>query len=155
MAIQVHIIQGKALYAKIGGDPVPGYEPAQLEWTTDLVLDDENLDKFLQSGAGKQYVKETKTGAPFVKFTRKEIKKDGSKGKPIEVVDENNKPWEYGKKIGNDSILNVKYTLNEVGKGKDLRLKPSVLGVQVWTHIPYESGAGFQVKGETPAGKAW
>lgn len=145
MALKTYHITGKALYAKIIGDPVPGYEPAQKEWTFDLVLDSENQKKFLDSGASDFYIKETKNGEPYVRFTRKEIKKDGTKGSPIRVVDDQGAEWD-DRLVGNDSTLNVQYTLNEVGKGKEVRLKPSVLAVQVWDLKSYKAPSGFAAK---------
>lgn len=134
------------MYCKIIGKPVPGYDEDQLEWTFDLVLDTKGVKELLASGAGKQYVRQHKvTGEDYVRFTRKALKKDGTPGKPIQVVDAQGKPW-GSDLIGNGSVLNVAYTLNEVGKGKDLRLKPSVLAVQVWDHNKYEPKTGFQVK---------
>ena len=146
MAIQTYLIQGSALYCKIIGAPVPGFDEDSLEWTFDLVLNAAQEKELLSTGVAPQYIKNHKTGNErYVRFTRKAIKKDGSKGAPIRVVDAQGHDWD-DRLIGNGSVLNVAYTLNTVGKGKETRMKPSVLSVQVWDHKAYKPKSSFPTK---------
>ncbi len=157
MAITNHIITGKANWFKAVGAPVGGYPDGKgpLEWTFDLVLDSENIEKLLATGCAAQYIKENKDGDKYVRFTRKAVKMDGTPGKAIKIVDSQNKDWDETKLIGNGSVLNVSFTLNEVGMGKDKRFKPSVLAVQVWELETFTKGTGFTTKTEAPASESW
>lgn len=146
MAIKSHLIQGSALYAKCVGKPVPGYDPDSLEWTFDLVLNEEQEKEILASGVSPQYIKDHKSnGARYVRFTRKAVKKDGTPGTPIRIIDAQGHPWD-DRLIGNGSVLNVAYTINPIGKGKDARNKPQVLSIQVWDWSKYESRGAFPTK---------
>lgn len=148
------MIQGKSRYAKILGAPPPGFDNGPEEWTFDLVLDEKGKEDFLASGASDFYVKVNKdTGEEYVKFTRKLVKRDGSEGKPFVVVGPDGQPWDQSKKIGNDSVLNVKYSMNEITHKGQKRLKPSALAVQVWEHVPYEGGNSFPTRPIEPEAK--
>ncbi len=146
---KTYIVQGKARFAKIIGKPTRGYgtEPGdgELEWTFDLVLDADGKASYAKSGADKFYLKE-KDGVEYLRFTRKAVKKDGEPAKPIQVVDAQGRDWDQTKLIGNDSVLNCAFALNEaVYKGKK-RMKPSILSVQVWEHVPYRPKTSFPTK---------
>jgi hypothetical protein len=142
------MIQGRASYAKILGSAPPGYDNGPAEWTFDLVLDEKGLKDYLASGGDNFYVKTNKeTGEQYIRFKRFALKKDGTPSKPILVVGPDGKEWDQKTLIGNDSILNVRFGLNEITHKKDKRLKPSVLAVQVWEHKKYE-GKGFPTKVE-------
>lgn len=146
MAIKSYLTQGSALYCKIIGAPVPGFDEDSLEWTFDLVLNEDQEKELLANGVSDRYIKNHKsTGERCIRFTRKAVKKDGTKGAPIHVVDAQGHDWD-DRLIGNGSVLNVAYTLNTVGKGKDSRLKPSVLSVQVWDYKAYKPKSAFPTK---------
>lgn len=144
---KAYILQGEANYAKILGAAPPGYDNGPAEWTFDLILNEDQVKDYLASGADKFYVKTNKeSGAQYVKFTRKATKQDGEAAKPISVFGPDNKEWDQKVLIGNGSILNVKYTLNEAKYKGTKRLKPSVLAVQVWTYKPYVGKSSFPTK---------
>jgi hypothetical protein len=147
MAIKSNMITGLSWYAKILGDAPPGYEDGPAEWVLDLILDEKAKNAYLESKGDPFYVKVNKdTGKEYIRFVRKETKKDGSKANPIEVVGPDGKPWDQKVKIGNDSELNVKYCLNEITHKGAKRLKPYLLGVQVWEHQPYDDTGKFPTK---------
>lgn len=150
MAINNHLIQGKAMWCKIVGAPVPGYQNGPPEWTFDLVIDKDTQKKLLKIGVAPQYLKDNADGETFVRFTRKATKRDGSEGKPIKIVDHKNQDWGTDL-IGNGSILNVSFTLNPVGAGTAARLKPSVLAVQVWNLEKYSPKATFKTREDLPS----
>lgn len=152
MAIKTYLIQGKASYAKILGKAPPGYENGPAEWTVDVILDKDGVEQYKKSGADEFYVKTNKdTGEQYVRFTRRAVKQDGTEGKPISVFGPDGKDWEQNKLIGNGSVLNVKFSLNEVKSKGTKRLKPSVLAVQVWEHLAYKGKSDFPVR-EVPEG---
>jgi hypothetical protein len=142
------MIRGPVAWAKVLGKPQPGYDKRQLEWSFDVGLDKTSIAKFKELGCA-DYVKPAvnpKNGKkhvldmPYAKFTRKEKKFDGSDGKPISVVDNKGKPWPEDKLIGNGSIINVKFAVNEKQSGG---MKPSVVAIQVWEYKEYEGGESF------------
>ena len=151
------ITHGKARFAKIVGDPVGGYPEGTgpLEWTVDVVLSDEQVAEVLKNGTSPKYIKETKDGEKYVKFTRKAVKADGTPGKPITIIDHAGHPWD-NRKIGNGSLLNVSYTLNTIGTGKTARLKPSILELQVWELVKFTPPSRFPTKeGAIVAEEVW
>jgi hypothetical protein len=146
MSLKTYRIQGIASYAKVLGAAPPGYDNGPAEWTVDVVLDEQGKKDFLASGADQFYIKTDKEGREFVRFTRKAIKKNGEEAKPIQVVGPDGKDWDQKTLIGNGSVLNVKFALNEIEHKKQKRLKPSVLGIQVWEHVPYKAKSDFPIK---------
>lgn len=135
------MIRGKAKWAKVLGAPVWGYEEAFREWTVDVHIDEETVERLKAEGLGDK-IKE-KNGETFVRFSRKEFKTDGTPNKPIRIVDNQGNPWDEKKKIGNDSVVNVNFAINEYKKGK---FSMNILALQVWDHIPYEGGNDFPIK---------
>lgn len=145
MALKKYLIQGKGQWCKVIGEAPPGYDDGPPEWTFDLILDDNGKKDLLASGADKFYIKKNKNGQDFVRFTRKAQKKTGEANQPIEIVDHKNEPW-GNKLIGNDSTLNVCFTLNEAKHKGIKRMKPSVLSVQVWDHVQFKPKPVFATK---------
>ncbi len=146
MAIKTTLIQVKAKWAKILGEAPPGYENGPAEWTLDGILDDKAEKEYIASGADPFYIKTNKDGEKFIKFTRKALKKDGTASQPIRVVDSHGEAWDQTKLIGNDSVLNVQFSLNEVNSKGKKRFKPSILAVQVWDFAAYKPKSGFPTK---------
>lgn len=146
ISIKVYKLQGLSRYAKILGEAPPGYDNGPAEWTVDVILDEANKKAYLESGGDKFYIKTDKeNGDEFVGFRRKAQRADGTTANPIEVVGPDGRPWDQKIKIGNGSVLNVKYTLNEVKHKGVKRLKPFVMGIQVWEHVKYEPKSTWDV----------
>jgi hypothetical protein len=150
MAISAYVIKGLASYAKIVGKAPAGYDNGPNEWTFDLVIDEENKKKALANGVDPFYIKSNKEGQEFIRFSRKEVKQDGTLAKAIEIQDHRGDAWDGKTLIGNGSTLNVQFTLNEVKSKGQKRLKPAVLKVQVWDLVAYKPKGPFAVK-EEPA----
>lgn len=154
MSLKLHIIRGLANYAKIVGAPQPGFDNGPAEWTFDLLLDEQGVKDFTSSGADKFYLK-NKDGKDYVRFTRKATKQDGDPAKPIEVLDHRGQPWDGKTLIGNGSVLNVSYVLNEVKSKGQKRLKPSVLRVQVWELKAYKPKNEFPIREDSGPEQEW
>lgn len=135
------MIRGKAMWAKVLGAPVWGYEETFKEWTIDVEIDEETQEKLKAEGLGDRI--KTKGDVEFVRFSRKEFKQDGTPNKPIRIVDNQGNPWDEKKKIGNGSIVNVNFAINEYKKNK---FSLNILALQVWDHVPYNGGNDFPVK---------
>ena len=142
------MIRGEARWAKIVGKPVEGYDEGELNkvWTFDLYVDDATLAKLADEGVPDSQIKTNKTtGEKFIKFTRKAYKKDGEAAKPIQIKNSAGEDWD-GSLIGNGSIFNVRYNINEWTFGKKTGKRADALAVQVWEHVKYEGGESFPTK---------
>jgi len=137
---QTFVIRGKAMYAKILGEPIPNYDKSGKEWKMDLQLTDKNSLKELKAAGIGDRVKTKDNyldGSPFMSFRQAEYRKDGvTKNEPIKIVDAAGKPWDDNKLIGNQSDVDVKFVKMDFGPGK----KPGVYirAVRVLNLVPYE-----------------
>lgn len=131
------IIQGIAHWAKIVGDPQPGYDKSKLEWSLDLEIDADTKKKLTKEGLGPK-IKTSKDGEyDFLAFKRPAVRSDGTPSKPIKVVGPDGKT-PFTQKIGNGSVLNVSFLINETKYQGKTHLKPGILAVQVAKHVAYE-----------------
>ena len=151
------IIKGIGYWAQIVGAPKPHkfYEGTAKEgvkrWSFDLSIDKETQKKLLEAGMRKTFLRNKGDERDtFLSFDRDDKKADGSEGKPYEIVDAQNQPWDQSKLIGNGSVLNVVVTLNERTFRGEKYLRPGAIRIQVWEHVPYEGGG----KNEFPTKEA-
>lgn len=138
------VLRGKVAWAKVLGQPKDGYTKGEREWSIDFELDDEAKAKYLNGGGSDFYIK-SKENHPlgdFLAFKRKEIRQDGTPAKPITVKDAKGNLWDPNIKIGNGSLVDVKFALNEVKVGRDTRLKPSLIAIRVLDLVEYEGKEG-------------
>jgi hypothetical protein len=133
------LIQGKAKWAKIIGDPAWGYENKFKEWSIDVYVEDETVAKLKAEGLGPKI--KDKGNGQYITFKRKELKADGTPNHPIRVVDHHAQPWD-NRKIGNGSTVNVSFLINEYKPGQN---NANILSLQVWDLVAYE-GNEFPVK---------
>lgn len=128
-----HYVIGNILWAKVLGDPVPNYNRDGYEWTFDFVPNDEALRAFRELKIDNK-MKE-KEGVKFFRFTQKARQANGKENFPITVVDARNQPWDPDVKIGNDSLVEVKFKVVDYGKGKPTGVYPQA--IRVLEHKPY------------------
>lgn len=143
------LIQGKAKWAKIIGAPVWGFENQFKEWSVDVYPDDATVEKLIANGL-KDKLKDKGNGR-YITFKRKELKQDGTPNSPIRVVDHKGAPWD-SRKIGNGSVVNVNFAINEYGAGKKA---PNILSLQVWDLVKYEGGDDFPIDKDRPDDDSW
>lgn len=148
MSLKTYLLKARVKWCKILGEAPPGYDNGPAEWTLDAILDEQGVADYVASGGDPFYVRDSKDGERFIKFTRKAIKKDGEKAQSIRVLDHRGEVWDQNKLIGNDSVVNIQYSLNEVNSKGKKRLKPSVLAVQVWDWKQYQSKSAFPTRDE-------
>lgn len=148
------IFQGTAKYAKILGSAPWGYQNQYKEWSIDVTLTPDVKTKLLAEGLDPKKIKEAKDGSyEFIKFKRREVKKDGSPGQPFRVVGPDAQPWDDKTLIGNDSKINVKYVVNTRPDGtRDI----GALAFQVTEHVPYEGKGDFEpIEGQEKVEESW
>ena len=143
------MLRGKVFWAKIVGKPSKAYLPADpREWSFDLALRDEDVSLLTKEGA-KPYIKEPKSeldhdGHHYIRFKRKEVTAVGDPGTPYRIVDHMGQEWDGKTLIGNGSICNVKYNLNEQTMGKNKgAFKPTAFAIQVVKLEKYEASSEF------------
>ena len=146
------IAKAPIAWARITGEPHPGYNKTQKEWDFDVGVTEEVLETLKKEGVSiGQYVKpktnpksgkDHALGMDYLKFTRKEIKADGSPSKPFKVVDRYGKPWDPNVKIGNGSLANIKFAVNETQNG---HFKPAALAIQIWELVEYGGDDAFPI----------
>lgn len=152
------MIRGKIYWAKILGEPQPGYDPGKTEWTFDISIDEHNrgiLEELDMLDKIKQEKKPSDRG-DFVQFKRSGTKRDPANpslsvpAKPIEVVSNVRtpdgkgwEPWDRDVLIGNGSVANVMFAINEGEyRGKPYR-KLSPIKVQIVEHVELEPREDF------------
>ena len=135
------LIQGKAKWAKIIGEPTWGYENKFKEWSIDVYVDEDTVKKLKAEGLGAKL--KDKGNGEYITFKRKELKADGTENQPIRVVDHRGQAWD-NRKIGNGSTVNVNFVINEYKPGQK---NANILSLQVWDYVPYEGGE-FPVKAD-------
>lgn len=141
------IIQGRAKWCKVLGEPGWGYQNKHKEWSLDVYIDEETAHKLEVEGL-QDKIKDKGDGQ-FVTFKRKELKSNGEPNQPIRVVDDHGNPWPAEKMIGNGSVVNVNFAINEYKPGE---FSANILSMQVWDHVAY--GDNFPVK-TTDEGGDW
>ena len=144
------LIKGQAFWCRVVGAPHDNKFTKSKQWSFDLSVDKETIQKLLEAGMRKTYIRnKADERGDFLSFQRDATKKDGTEGKPFKIVDAQNNPWPTDKLIGNGSTLNVIVTLNEREFRGEKFLKPSAINLQVWDLVEYSkgsSGSGFPVK---------
>jgi hypothetical protein len=141
------IIQGKAKWCKVLGEPGWGYQKKHKEWSVDVYIDEEAAHKLEVEGLVEKI--KDKGDGQFITFKRKEFKTNGEPNQPIRVVDDHGNPWPDDKQIGNGSVVNVNFAINEFRPGE---FAANILSMQVWDHVPY--GDNFP-KRETETADSW
>jgi len=124
---------GKIFWAKVLGDPVPNFNRDGLEWTFDFEPDAEALALFRELKIDNK-MKE-KDGRNILRFTQKQKQANGKENFPIVVVDARNRPWDPDVKIGNGSLVEVKFKVVDYGKGKPTGIYPQA--IRILEHLPY------------------
>jgi hypothetical protein len=150
------LIRGKAKWAKIFADQLHwGFENKHKEWSIDVYLDEETVHRLEVEGL-KPKIKDKGNG-PFITFKRRELKADGSPNQPVRIVDHHGNTLQdsetvyKGPKIGNDSVVNVNFAINEYGKNQK---SANILSLQIWDMIKYD-GDNFPVKEDAETDESW
>ena len=146
MASETTKITGIAQWAKVfphSKDKNEDFHGPGGAYTLDLVVEQEELDKFVATGS-RTKPRATDDGV-VVKFKRKHTHPSIEVfGGPPQVVDADANEWD-GSLIGNGSEVEVAFTVYDTKMGKGTRLE----GVRVINHVelpPLEDAEGGQKK---------
>lgn len=150
------LIEGKAKWAKVTGEPVWGYENKFKEWSLDVYVDEETVKCLETEGLGPKL--KDKGHGKYITFKRKEYKTDSVTGEqklnqPIRIVNDHGDLWDPKTKIGNGSLVRINFAINSFGKDQKAA---NILSMQVWDLVKYEGGEfpTREKSGET-AGDNW
>ncbi len=131
-------------WAKVLGEPVPKFNPEDgREWAIDLCFTPEQVAQLKKEGMTTSFYikdKEDERGQ-FFTYRRNELRKDGEKSKPLGIVSIDGEPWPKDKPLGNGTVVDIRYALNEVTARPKNRMKLSLIEMMVREHKPYESAA--------------
>lgn len=153
------IIKGTAHWAKVVGAPGWGYKNQHKEWSIDVAIDEATRKALIAAGVDGSYIKNKGDDrADFLTFRRRELKADGTPGKPIAIVDGKGNEWDGKTLLGNGTIVNAKIALNEREGAKTF--KPGLIKLQVVKLVEYEGRAGgddedFGTYNEAGEEEAW
>lgn len=130
-------------WAKLLGDPRENYNKDGREWSVDIILNDEQIEQLLTAGLYPDYIKE-KDGVRMLKYKRPEFTKTGEPSKKIKVQDGEGIVWDEEKLIGNGSIADIQFILNELPPVARLpkRKKFALIALRIREHVPYEAKEG-------------
>lgn len=144
---EIRYFRGPSWYAKVF-EPVPGYKGKGSFYTIDVGVTDKNKKMADEQGLPiknkdeKQRAKGQPLMGDFVSFKQSATKKNGESAFPPRVVDIHGKDWPNDAKIGNGSIIDVKYQWVDYGDDmdEDKRYGRYLMGVRVLDHVAYEGG---------------
>lgn len=129
--------KGELHWAKVLGDPVPGYDPSEKEWTFDVTVDDTARQVLTDLGLADKIKNKDDDRGDFMTFKRKGIKSDGEPAKPIQVVDKNKNPWPEDKLLGNGTVAAVQFIADEWTYGKKSGIRAAPLKIMILEHVEY------------------
>ncbi len=148
-------IRGITYWAQILGDPRPNYDQTGKEWSIDVSIDEATQETLKKLGLEPKFKNKGDDRGTFITFKRAAIKKAGplagKDNSPIRVVNPDGKTeWDRSVKIGNGSVVNVRFSVNENvgGPGKKKFVRADVLSIQVWEHKAYVAPEGKEPRGE-------
>lgn len=152
------LIQSKIYWAKVF-EPVPGFEPDELEWSFDLAMDEKTHAQLKKSGSTLKL--RDKPGIGKVVTVRKKAKLlSGEDSKPIKIVDAEGDPWDPSVLIGNGSTVVVDLWLRETEYKRKKFIKTVPTEIKVLFLVQYSRKADPLVVGEdteidTPSAESW
>lgn len=119
------------------------YEKTGKQWSTDVVIDEATAKEMKQYGIADRVKRKDGylDGQPFLSFKQKELQASGKENDPPEIVDITGKPWDQSKRIGNETVVDMKFNVVDFGVGKKKGVYPKKM--RVLDHVPFED-SGFQ-----------
>lgn len=135
---QTVTLRGKANYAKILESQLsPNYNKDGFEWKMDLIISKETAKELKAYGIADRVKSKDDyvDGRPYLSFKHKELQASGKKNDPISIVDIKGRPWDQKVEIGNESDVDVKFSVVDFGPGKKKGVY--IRSVRVLNLVPY------------------
>lgn len=137
---EIVYIRGKGYWVKVLGDPVLNYGKDGKEWVFDLALDDDGVKQIKAIGLADRIKDKDDERGKFISFRQRV--REGEDALPldrqrIKVMDAAGKAWDQETKIGNGSVMDVKFEKRDYGKGKPKGVYPRA--IRVLDHVAFES----------------
>lgn len=136
------VIRGKTSFFKMLPDQLGlNYNKDGKEWCTDLELTKEGVADLKSYGIANKIKKKDNylNGKPYIRFTRKELNHKGEPNEPVEIVDILGKPWPSNLRLGNETVVDIKFRVKDYGAQVGVYIQK----VRVLDHVPYED-SGFE-----------
>lgn len=134
-------IRGPVFYAMITGAPRLNYNKDGNEWSLEVGLNEKSKKILVELGEEARIKNKEDERGDFIRLKQSEFSRAGKQLYPPKVIDINDQPWPEGKKIGNNSICDVKLTFVDNGKGKKNSLWLN--GLRVLELVEYNNNSGF------------
>lgn len=136
-----YTITGQIYWAKIFGDPQPGYDEEKKEWSFDFVPDAAGVVTIKKLGLGEKFKNKGDARGDFLAFKRPEMNRmKGSPNSPIPVVDVKDETWPDNTPLGNGTKAQVTFGIAEwPTKGKiKAGMKPVPYEIKVLDLVEYQ-----------------
>lgn len=127
---------GEIMWCKVLGPPVDNFNKDGKEWTIELILNDASK-AILKKHKLTDRIKEKDYGDVIILKQSATPWPDGKERDPIRVYDANDVDWDRDVKIGNKSVVDVKVSIVDNGKGRFKGVYPQAIRVR--DHVAYES----------------
>lgn len=134
----IEYIRGTTSFCKVLGNPVLNKFTGEKEWSTDILIDQETEKQCARLGI-KNKIKNKEgyaDGQSFLTFRHPEKRKNGDLNEPIKVYDAAGNKWPQNRLIGNGSVVDVKFVLNDSVNG--MPKGTYIRALRVLEHVPYE-----------------
>ena len=136
--VQTVVLRGKTSFAKVLPDDLGlNYDKSAKEWKLDLEIDETTAKTMKQYGIADRVKRKDEylDGAPYLSFKISEFNKRGEPNRPLEITDILGNAW-GDEKIGNKSVVDLKFVVMDFGKGMKKGVYPR--SMRVLEHVPFK-----------------
>lgn len=151
---QTVVLRGKTSFASVlPGDLVTNYNKDGKEWKLDLEIDEATAKTMKQYGIADRVKRKDNylDGAPYLSFKIKELNNKGEPNEPLKITDILGNSW-GSEKIGNKSVVDLKFVVMDYGRGKPKGVYPR--SMRVLEHVPYKPKDFADIDEDDPYYKA-
>lgn len=128
-----HVIRGRLNWAKVLGAPVMNDYAKEKQWSVDVSPDAAGMTVLRSLKLDGKIKNKGDARGNFISFRQSEFKKNGELNDPINITDAKGNPWPENKKLGNETVADVKFSYTDFGQTKGSYIK----AIRVLKHVPY------------------
>ncbi len=158
-AANTHYIRGVGRWMKVLGDPVDNFGKDGKEWVFDLTPDADGKKLLKKLKLDDRIKNKGDDRDDFITMKQRATKMNGEANRPINVVHPDGKTqWDPSNKLGNGTVVDVKFNIKDYGPGKRMGVYPQA--IRVLEHVEYaaqdfapltEDDKFFAASQETPS----